>query len=218
MDCSEISTNPHFSLIETLEQREIKPFIRRELAGNQGWGLLGKMYQGAGLLLFGFALIKAFAPFMKTRETVYLESIGWGILFCFTVLIVLHELIHFFAYLSVGAKKLSFGMNLKKFIFYVQADRQVFNYKQFKVVALSPAITVAAISIAGAIIFFEQPLYYFFLTILAFHSLFCMGDLGLLCFFENRPEDEIYTFDLKKEGKTYFYKKNKIRFSVIPEN
>lgn len=196
-----------FEKLESLSHDDIKPFIRRELTGNQGWGLIAKMYQGVGLLLFGFALIKAFAPFMKHRETVMLEWMGWGFLFCFTALIIIHELIHFFAYLAVGARRLSFGMDLRKFIFYVQADRQVLNYNQFKVVALAPAVLIAAASIAGAIIWFEQPLYYFFLTVLSVHSLFCAGDMGMLCFFENRSEDEIYTFDVKSERKTYFYRK-----------
>lgn len=207
MNYPEITDNPSYELIETLDHSQIKPFIKREIIGNQGWGLLAKMYQGMGLLLFGFALIKAFAPFMRSRETEMLEWMGWGILFCFTALIIIHELLHFFAYLAVGARKLSFGMDLRKFIFYVQADKQVLNYSKFKVVALAPALVVAVVSIAGAIIWFEQPLYYFFLTVLSVHSLFCVGDLGMLCYFENRSEDEIYTFDVKEEGKTYYYRK-----------
>lgn len=208
MNYLDIKNNPAFEQIEVIEHSNLKHFIRRELTGNQGWGLIAKMYQGMGLLLLGFALIKAFAPFMRHRETEMLEWMGWGLLFCFTALIVIHELLHFFAYLAVGARKLSFGMNLKKFIFYVQADKQVLNYTRFKVVALAPVVVVAIASIAGAILYFEQPLYYFFLTVLALHSLFCVGDLGMLCFFENRKEDEIYTFDVKEEGKTYYYRKH----------
>lgn len=204
---SEIVDNPQFEQIDVVEHSGIKPFIKRELIGNQGWGLIAKMYQGTGLLLFGFALIKAFAPFMKHRETEMLEWIGWGVLFCFTALIVIHELLHFFAYLAVGARRVSFGINLRQFIFYVQADKQVLNYNRFKIVALAPVVVVGAACIAGAVIWFEQPLYYFFLTILAMHSLFCAGDLAMLCYFENRPDDEIYTFDIKEEGKTYYYRK-----------
>ena len=81
------------------------------------------------------------------------------------------------------------------------------NYSKFKVVALAPVVVVAVVCIAGAIIWFEQPLYYFFITILSLHSLFCAGDLGMLCYFENRPDDEIYTFDVREEGKTYYFKR-----------
>ena len=205
-----IINNPAFEQIEVIEHSNLKPFLRREIIGNQGWGLIAKMYQGMGLLLVAFALVKAFAPYLRTRETISLEWMGWGVLFCITALIVIHELLHAIAYLIVGARKLSFGMNLKKFMFYVQADKQVLNYKQFMLVALAPAVVVGLVSLAGAIYFYGQPLYYFFLVLFGLHGLFCGGDFGLLCFFENRKEEEIYTFDVKSEGKTYFYKRKQI--------
>ena len=205
-----IINNPAFEQIEVIEHSNLKPFLRREIIGNQGWGLIAKMYQAMGLLLVGFALVKAFAPYLRTRETISLEWMGWGVLFCITALIVIHELLHAIAYLIVGARKLSFGMNLKKFMFYVQADKQVLNYKQFMLVALAPAVVVGVVSLTGAIFYYGQPLYYFFLVIFGLHGLFCGGDFGLLCFFENRKEEEIYTFDVKSEGKTYFYKRKQI--------
>ena len=199
--------NNNLEKIEEIAHNNLKPFLRREITGNQGWGLIAKMYQAMGLLLVGFALVKAFAPYVTLRETASLEGLGMGVLFTFTVLIVLHELLHAIAYLLVGARKLSFGMNLKKFLFYVQADKQVLNYKKFMIVALAPVVLVGVVSLAGAIFYYGQPLYFFFLVIFGLHGLFCGGDFGLLCFFENRKEEEIYTFDVKSEGKTYFYKK-----------
>ena len=204
----ELVNSTDYEKTDEVEHNDIKPFLHREIAGNQGWGLTAKMYQGIGLLLVGFALIKAFAPYMTRRDTASLEGLGMGILFTFTVLIVLHELLHAIAYLLVGARKLSVGMNLRKFLFYVQADKKVLNYKQFMIVALAPAVVVGLVSLAGAIYFYGQPLYYFFMVIFGLHGLFCGGDFGLLCFFENRKEDEIYTFDIKKEGKKYFYKRS----------
>ena len=203
----ELVNSTDYEITDEISHNDMKPFLRREITGNQGWGLIAKMYQGIGLLLVGFALIKAFAPYMTRRDTASLEGLGMGVLFSFTVLIVLHELLHAIAYLLVGAKKLSFGMNLRKFMFYVQADKKVLNYKQFMFVALAPAVVVGFVSLAGAIFFYGQPLYYFFMALFGLHGLFCGGDFGLLCFFENRKDDEIYTFDVKKEGKTYFYKK-----------
>lgn len=203
----ELVNSTDYEITDEISHNDMKPFLRREITGNQGWGLIAKMYQAMGLLLVAFALVKAFAPYIRTRETISLEWIGWGVLFCITGLIIIHELLHAIVYLVVGARKLSFGMNLKKFMFYVQADRQVLNYKQFLFVALAPAVVVGAVSLAGAIFYYGQPLYYFFMVIFGLHGLFCGGDFGLLCFFENRKEEEIYTFDVKSEGKTYFYKK-----------
>jgi hypothetical protein len=96
-------------------------------------------------------------------------------------------------------------MKLRQFMFYVQADKQVLDYNQFKIVALAPVVSVAILSILGMILFYNQPAFYFFIPIFAFHSVFCGGDFGLLCFFANRPESKIYTFDVKQEEKTYFY-------------
>lgn len=207
MDYQTIINNPNFEKIEELKHDDIKQLILREMNGNQGYGLIIKMYQVLGLIALMLGMVKAFAPFYKHQDPQMLIGVGLGILFSFTVLVVIHELIHAIAYLLVGVRHLSFGMKLKKFLFYVQADKEVVNYSQFRIVAIAPAIVVAVISLVGIIWYFGQPPYYFFLTVLGLHSLFCGGDFGLLCFFENRKEDEIYTFDVKSEGKTYFYKR-----------
>jgi hypothetical protein len=125
------------------------------------------------------------------------------------VLIVIHELIHALAYKFVGATHLSFGMNLKQFVFYVQADKQILNYKQFRLVALAPALVVSSLSIIAMLVFYQHAVFYFFIPIFAFHSVFSGGDFGLLCFFSNRNDKDIVTFDIKAEGKTYFYAKSK---------
>ena len=98
-------------------------------------------------------------------------------------------------------------MRVRKFLFFVLADKQVFNFKQFIVVALAPAITIAVVTILGMILTYNQPMFYFFLSIFGIHSLFSGGDFGLLSYFENRKNREILTFDVKEEGKTYFYVK-----------
>lgn len=209
MTTEELLQNPDFKEITALSHTEIKNFIVSEITENQGWSRIANMYQITGILAFVLGGFKAFMPFFLSRETIFLSWLGIGLVFTFTLLIVLHELIHAIAYKSVGAKKLSFGMNIRKFIFYVQADKQVINYKQFKIVALAPAVVISLLSVIGMAIFYTQPIFYFFIPIFAFHSLFCAGDFGLLCFFENRKELDIVTFDNKQEGKTYFYgKKN----------
>lgn len=204
----EIVSNPaSYEEIAALKHKEIKEFVVKELETSKGWGRIINMYQLAGMLLFLLGTFKAFMPFYARREFIYLLYLGAGVLFTVTVLIVLHELIHALAYKYVGAKHVSFGMNLRKFIFYVQSDKDVFNYAQFKIVALAPALVIGILSLLGMIVFYNQALMYFFVSIFAFHSFFCGGDFGMLCFFQNRPDKEIYTFDLKAEGESYFYAK-----------
>lgn len=207
MNYKEIINNPEYEEIASLRHEEVKPFIVNEIADNQGWARIANMYQLLGLLAFILGTFKAFMPFYARREYIYLVYLVAGIAFLFTVGVVLHELIHALAYRYVGAKQLSFGMNIRKFVFYVQADGEVLDYKRFRVVALAPAVVLGVLSLAGMAVFYNQPLFYFFLSILGLHSLCCTGDFGMLCFFQNREPDEVLTFDRKEEGKTYFFKR-----------
>ncbi len=209
MTYEELKQNSELSEIAVLEHKDLKKMLieEKEISNNAGWARVANMYQIAGILAFVLGGFKAFMPFFIHRETAFLIWLGYGLLFTFSLLIVFHELIHAAAYRWVGAKNLSFGMNLKKFMFWVLADKQVLNYEQFKKVALAPAIVVTVLSILGMAIFYTQPYFYFFVPVFAFHSLFCGGDFGLLCFFQNRPNQEIVTFDVKEEGKTYFFAK-----------
>jgi len=207
MHYTEIINNPNYEKIAELHLDEIKPFVMCELADNKRFARIAIVYQLLGLLTFMFGFGKAFGAILASREYVFLVYLVAGAVFLFTFGILLHELLHALAYKYVGAKKVSFGVKLKKFLFYVQADDQVFNYKQLKTVALTPMLVIGVLSLIGIAFFYNQPLFYFFLSIFALHSFCCAGDLGMLCFFQNRPNEEIVTFDRKSEGKTYFYRK-----------
>jgi len=207
MKHNELISSNEYEQIIALKHSEIKNFIVNEVEKQSIWARIANMYQITGLLAFVLGLFKAFMPFFTKREGIYLFWLVLGLVFTFTVLIIMHELIHALAYRYVGARNLSFGMNIRKFMFYVQADKQVLNYKQFKIVALAPVVSVAIVSILGMIIFYNHAAFYFFIPIFAFHSMFCGGDFGLLCIFANRSDKEILTFDVKSEEKTYFYAK-----------
>ena len=207
MTHQELISHPDYEQIYSVSHDEVKTLIVAEIAKNNGWARVANMYQIAGILAFILGTFKAFMPFFVSRKWDYLLWLGLGIAFTFSALIILHELIHAATYKSLGVNNLTFGLKLSKFMFYVEADRQVINHSQFRKVALAPAVVIAILSIIGMIIFYNQPPFYFFLTIFAFHSLFCAGDFGLLCFFENRNEQDVLTFDVKEEGRMYFYGK-----------
>jgi hypothetical protein len=208
MTYQELISHPDYKELCSVSHGEVKTIILAEITKNNCWARVANMYQITGILAFILGAFKAFMPFFVYRQWVDLVCLGVGIVFTFSFLILLHELIHALAYRLVGVRNLSFGYNLRKFMFYVEADRQVINHDQFKKVALAPAVVIGALSVAGMIFFYNQPPFYFFLTIFSFHSLFCSGDFGLLCFFENRDYQEVLTFDVKDEGRMYFYGKN----------
>ncbi|MDD3078713.1 MAG: DUF3267 domain-containing protein [Paludibacter sp.] len=209
MTYEDIVNGKDFELEAEVSHSGIKNFLIPEIEKQPVYARIANMYQITGMLAFVLGGFKAFMPFFTQRNSVYLWEMFFGLIFSFTILIFIHEGIHAIAYKCVGVKHLSFGMQLKKFLFYVQANKQVIDSKQFTIVALAPAVTVATLSLLGMIFFYDKPLFYFFIPIFAFHSLFCGGDFGLLSFFQNRSDKEIVTFDLKKEGKTYFYSRKK---------
>ncbi len=209
MNSKELVNNPDYEQIAVLDHQDMKPFLLKEMADNQGWAKVSNMYQLLGWFTLVLGIFKAFMPFYARREYIYLIYLLAGVCFLFTVGVLLHELVHALAYRYVGARHLSFGMNLKKFMFYVQADGEVLDYRQFKIVALAPAVVIGVLSLLGMAVFYNQPLFYFFLAILGLHSMCCAGDFGLLCFFQNREPEEIFTFDCKQEGKTCFYKRRR---------
>jgi hypothetical protein len=114
------------------------------------------------------------------------------------------------AYLFTGARRISFGVIPKKFIFYALADRQVITARAFHIVALAPFVVVKLICLIGIVEFYDSQLMYFFLSVMCLHSLFCAGDIAMLAFYRIHKGKEIYNFDNRSEGKTYFYSR-KIR-------
>lgn len=207
MTYEELINNPDYEKLDAFSLKNIKHVVMKEMGEGGKWSGVSNMYQVVGLIAIMIGGVKAFVPFIKRGELNNLVALAGGILFSVTFLVVIHELIHAIAYKMIGAKKLSFGMRLRKFLFFVLADKEVFTLRQFKFVALAPVVTVAALTIIGMIFAYNQPMFYFYLSVFGIHSLFCGGDFGLLSYFENRKDKEILTFDVKEEGKTYFYVK-----------
>lgn len=209
MNYSEIKNNHDFELIDTVSHDDVRSFVSEELSHQSIWARVANMYQITGLLAFILGGFKAFMPYFVNRELIYLKALFIGILFTFSLLIVLHETIHALAYLVNGYNNLSFNFKPKKFLFYVQADQQVVDVGKFKIIALAPVVSVAVLSMLGMAYFYDQATFYFFIPIFAFHSFFCAGDFGLLSYFSNRHDKEIYSVDVKSDKKTYFYNRIK---------
>nr|WP_321484641.1 DUF3267 domain-containing protein [uncultured Draconibacterium sp.] len=188
-----------------MEHDEIKPFVLSQLEKG-GWLVKGFMvYQTVMVLLGLFIFTRALVFSFKGIYEPLWYSIG-TILFCLTVLVIIHELLHGIAIKLAGAKNVRYGAYFKKFIFYAEADRHVFNRRQFAFVALAPLAVVKLITLIGIIIFFSHPLVYVFTLIMCTHSLFCAGDIALLSVFYS-TQSEVFTFDIKEERKSYYFRK-----------
>ena len=204
----ELHNDEEFRLLKKLEHGQVKEFVLSEVKKG---GRLIRFYQGyqtlmiiTGILFIVISVVKA----LKGEAGSFKYSAA-ALIFGFTVMIILHELIHGAAFKLTGVPKVTYGAYLKEFMFYAEADRYVLNRKQFTVVALAPLITVKIVTLTGIILFLSHPAVYFFIVLMSLHSLFCAGDITLLSYFYSYGE-EIFTYDNRAERKSYYYLKKQL--------
>jgi len=91
-----------------------------------------------GIALFVRLNISGYFPF----RNIFLHTLlGLGLLP--VIVIPIHELLHIIPYYLTGARNIRISMDLKQYMFYVTAHRQVATAKQFRFVALVPFIIVS---------------------------------------------------------------------------
>ncbi|HSO86773.1 MAG TPA: DUF3267 domain-containing protein [Draconibacterium sp.] len=195
-----------YELIAQLSHTQIKEFVINQLMQN---GRIIKIYMVyqivmimVGMFFFTRSIILAF---QDSPSQLYYSLAA--LIFCFSALIVIHELLHGIALKLAGAKRVTYGGYLRKFIFYAEADQFVINRCQFAFIALTPLFAVKLITLIGIIFLFNQPVFYFLIFVMSAHSLFCAGDIGLLSVFYKIKNIEIFTFDVKAEKTSYFYRR-----------
>lgn len=200
----DLINNDAFELLAEVKHTEIKDFVMEQVINEKYLIKNYGIYQVAMMALFIFILVKGTVQLARgINEPVI--AIGASVVFSVTLLVIIHEFIHALAYWVNGSRNLSVGAIWQKFIFYVAADRQVISYPVFRIVALSPFISIKIASIILTILFWSSPLAYFFMSVMCIHSLFCGGDIAMLAFYSIHADKEIYNFDDLKKGKTYFY-------------
>ena len=200
----DLQNETEFELLTEVSHQNLREFIVEQIVQEKYIIRIYSAYQVVMMTLFAFILTRSIVLSIKGHHEVIL-AIGMAVVFSFSALIVIHELLHALAYLVTGSRKISFGFILKKFIFYALADRQVIASRAFHLVALTPFVVVKLICLIGLIEFFNEPLMYAFLSIMCLHSLFCAGDIAMLAFYNLHRGKEIFNFDNRSEGKTYFY-------------
>lgn len=205
----ELQNAEHYELIAELKHQQIKEFVLEQLSEKRPIVTFYKVYQFLMLLVGFFFFTRSILLAFQQNPKPLFYSLG-ALVFCFSGLIIFHELLHGIALKLVGAKKINFGGYLKKLIFYAEADQYVLNRKQFVFIALTPLIAVKIITLIGLLLFFNSPLFYFLIFVMSAHSLFCAGDIGLLSIFCKYGDSEIFTYDVKAEKTSYYYQ-NKTR-------
>jgi len=202
----ELQNSGKHELMASISHRQIKEFVIGQLSS--GGRIIGiYMYYQVLMIAVGmFFLTRSIVMAFKEVPTALYFTLA-AMVFCFSVLVVLHELLHGIALKLIGAPRVTFGGYIRKFVFYAEADRFVINRRQFAFVALTPLVVVKLVTLIGIIFFFNHPVFYFLIFIMSAHTLFCAGDIGLLSVFYQNRETEIFNFDIKAEKTSYFYKR-----------
>lgn len=204
----DLQQNNEFIFLTKVSHCRIKPFIIKQIRKEKHLIKLYSIYQISMIFLLLAIIVKAFI--LKSRGIGDpLNYIGYAFIFSFTVLVIVHELLHALAYLLAGSRKLIFGALWKRFLFYVLANKQVISPLAYRFVANTPLVLVKVVTIVFTIYFWNSPLAYFFLTIMCIHSLFCAGDMAMLAFYRLHPDKEIYNYDDVENRATFFYFKKK---------
>jgi hypothetical protein len=152
-----------------------------------------------GIALFVRLNISGYFPF----RNIFLHTLlGLGLLPI--IVIPIHELLHIIPYYLTGARNIRISMDLKQYMFYVTAHRQVATAKQFRFVALVPFIIVSLLTLF--LILYLPGLWKWSLSLFLFvHATMCTGDFAMLNFYAVHPGKKIYTWDDFDEKAAYFY-------------
>ena len=192
-----------YVLLSSLDHDELIPFLKESF---QKKSFVIKWFNLWNILLLILICLLFFFDYYQSEDFKWgtrVLYLSWGVLLSF-LLIPLHELLHAMAYKYVGAKKTSYDANWKKFYFMAMADQFVADYKEFRIVALTPLVVISL----GLIILTFLPLglwKFAFTSILITHSLFSSGDIALLNYFETFKDQGLITYDDKAARMTYFY-------------
>lgn len=198
--------NPEFELLFRLEHENMKEFVKEQLS-RKSWITKRYLWYQLSMLTLLTALVTSSLILWYVKSTLAILFVMGAFCFSFTLLIFFHEMLHGLAFLLLGFKKISFGGDIRKFVFYAQADQQVLSRIEFYILALFPLVTIKIITVVAIVITIvtHSPWLWFWMIVMALHSFFCAGDIGLISFFKHYPDKELFTFDSKTEKSSYFY-------------
>ncbi len=132
-----------------------------------------------------------------------LGQIGLGVLIILPI-IPLHEWLHGLAYKALGAEKVHYTANFKKFYFTAQAHHFIVKEGGFYWLAFTPFAVITLLSLLS-MIFLPGQYLLLLLSFLFMHTTACGGDFALAAYFYARRNTGLVTFDDVPAKMTYFY-------------
>jgi hypothetical protein len=203
---SDLQDNSRFRLLEKVEYSNLKQFVIAAIQKQSKWlKFYGYVQLMAILLAVGVLAFLITAYILGSLDVELLKCYLAGIFFSFTLIIPIHEFFHALAFWALGKRDIGFGMQLKKFIFYAEANHEVLDRKEITIVAFAPLLIVGFFSVLGAILSVGNPEFFMFLSIFLIHFLFCAGDMAIVAFFHSRKN--IFSYDDREKKMSYYFVK-----------
>lgn len=201
----DLKEKPEFTLLVEIDFSSTVPFLMK---------YIGRFNLTMGFYFIFLAALLSLIVYMNLNF-IFQSEINWNAVLKYSSfgfflgaipVIPIHELIHGLACRLLGARKIVYGVEWKHLMFYAAAHNFVMNRKQFAFVALSPFLIITASFLISALLT-EELRSLMWISAAFFHGTMCIGDFGLLSFFNENRDKEIYTFDNIVEKKTYFYQR-----------
>jgi len=196
----ELESHRGYEKIEDLDHNEMVPFILDNLK-NQN--LITAAFKHSTLILIAVVL---FMWIGRWDTTAFFIGLGAGILFTFTVGVMIHELLHLLVYKILGARKTKLKLLLSQAAVAAVADHFVVSEKEFYWLAFTPFVVLTTAGLI-ALFFTYGWIFYGVSFFLIIHATACIGDFSLAGFMYEHRKGHIYTYDDVENDKSYFYKK-----------
>lgn len=203
IDVNQLEDTQKYQLLYILDHSEITTFARAEFKSRNVFTIF--YFAINAILLGSLGFWVAFDLFSGT--VAWYDMLGGlclGILVCFSVVILLHELLHVLAYKIVGAKETAIKADWEKFVFVAVAHRFVAGSKEFYFIALLPFTVFTIIFLLGLSLT-SGFVFYMILGAAFMHTAACGGDFALVSYFWKNRYKKIITYDDVPEKKSYFY-------------
>lgn len=196
----ELVESDKYKKLQDLDHNEMVPFLLDNLKNRNP---INAVFKHGTMLLIALIL---FLWIGRWNTTLFFAGLGVGLIFTFTVGLILHELLHLLVYKILGAKKTRLKALWDQGAVAAVADQFVVSEKEFYWLAFTPFVVLTA---AGFVALFMTTGWIFYAVsfFLVIHATACIGDFSLAGYMYENRDQEIYTFDDVENDKSYFYKR-----------
>lgn len=189
-----------YKKLEELNHNEMVPFLMKNLKNRNP---VNGIFKHGTMLLIALVL---FVWIGRWDTASFFIGLGAGLLFTFTIGVIIHEVLHLIVYKLLGAKKTKLKPLWEQGAVAAVADRFVVSEKEFYLLAFTPFVVLTA---AGIFALFNTYgwIFYGVSTFLVVHATACIGDFSLAGFMYENRHRSVVTFDNTEEEKSYFFVK-----------